>query len=48
MDEVLDLSRRSALTALSFADPDFGENPICALSNYSTYVLYHLPKLQAQ
>lgn len=43
--EVLDLSR-SSLTALSFADPDFGENPICSLCNYQTYVLYHLPKLQ--
>eukprot|EP00435_Cladocopium_sp_Y103_P048968 s1287_g14.t1 len=43
--EVLDLSR-SSLTALSFADPDFGENPICSLCNYPTYVLYHLPKLQ--
>ena len=108
--QVLDLSR-SSLTALSFADPDFGENPICSLClgsqklgekgttsrksmkigdlkvitylaglvalhliltasqgpsfpgesetcmklewrtvprcNYQTYVLYHLPKLQA-
>ncbi|CAK9101397.1 Leucine-rich repeat-containing protein 9 [Durusdinium trenchii] len=44
--EVLDLARRNSLTALSFADPDFGENPICTLCNYQTYILYHLPKLQ--
>ena len=30
LSEVLDLSR-SSLTALIFADPDFGENPICSL-----------------
>ena len=29
--QVLDLARRSSLTALSFADPDFGDNPICSL-----------------
>lgn len=31
MLQVLDLARRSSLTALSFADPDFGDNPICSL-----------------
>ncbi|CAE7193588.1 Lrrc9 [Symbiodinium natans] len=44
--EVISLSKLDALHTLSFADPDFGENPICFLCNYSTYVLYHLPKLQ--
>lgn len=27
---------------LAFYDPHFGENPICNLCNYQTYVLYHL------
>lgn len=44
--EVIALSRLDSLRTLSFADPDFGENPICFLCNYQTYVLYHLPKLQ--
>ncbi|CAJ1404219.1 unnamed protein product [Effrenium voratum] len=44
--EILDIARRTELCSLSFADPDFGENPICSLCNYQTYTLYHLPKLQ--
>jgi hypothetical protein len=30
------------LKILAFYDPHFGENPICNLCNYQTYVLYHL------
>eukprot|EP00931_Biecheleriopsis_adriatica_P065110 TRINITY_DN39743_c0_g1_i1.p1 TRINITY_DN39743_c0_g1~~TRINITY_DN39743_c0_g1_i1.p1 ORF type:complete len:1541 (+),score=395.74 TRINITY_DN39743_c0_g1_i1:64-4686(+) len=44
--EVLDLSRLRKLQELHFADPDWGENPICLLCNYQTYALYHLPMLQ--
>ena len=40
--EVLNLNRLPNLKVLSFYDPHFGENPICNLCNYQTYVLYHL------
>ena len=40
--EVLNLNRLPNLKILSFYDPHFGENPICNLCNYQTYVLYHL------
>jgi hypothetical protein len=39
---VLNLNRLPNLKVLSFYDPHFGENPICNLCNYQTYVLYHL------
>eukprot|EP00927_Polykrikos_kofoidii_P060458 TRINITY_DN55439_c0_g1_i1.p1 TRINITY_DN55439_c0_g1~~TRINITY_DN55439_c0_g1_i1.p1 ORF type:complete len:1435 (-),score=232.12 TRINITY_DN55439_c0_g1_i1:221-4525(-) len=44
--EVLELARHVGLRELSFADPDWGENPICQLCNYNTFILYHLPQLQ--
>jgi len=31
---------------LTFSDPHYGENPICHLCNYQTFVLYHLPQLK--
>ncbi|EGR31925.1 leucine rich repeat protein [Ichthyophthirius multifiliis] len=40
--EALNLNRLPNLKQLSFYDPHFGENPICNLCNYQTYVLYHL------
>lgn len=40
--EVLNLNRLAKLKTLAFYDPHFGENPICNLCNYQTYVLYHL------
>ena len=40
--EVLNLNRLPNLKVLAFKDPHFGENPLCNLSNYETYVLYHL------
>eukprot|EP00971_Amphidinium_carterae_P337679 6474604-Amphidinium_carterae.1 len=43
--EVLDFARLPCLKDLAFSDPDWGENPICTLCNYKTYVLYHLPFL---
>lgn len=44
--EVLHLSRLASLEICNFSDPNFGENPICNLSNYSIFVLFHLPQLQ--
>lgn len=43
--EVLNLNRLPCLSICTFNDPHYGDNPICNLCNYSTYVLYHLPKL---
>jgi Leucine-rich repeat (LRR) protein len=43
--EVLNLSRLPKLESVSFSDANYGENPICLLCNYSTYVLFHLPTL---
>lgn len=43
--EVLNLNRLPQLEQCNFLDPNFGDNPICSLCNYSTYVLFHLPNL---
>ncbi|KAJ3035656.1 Leucine-rich repeat-containing protein 9 [Rhizophlyctis rosea] len=43
--EVLFLARLPKLTSLCLSDPNFADNPICALCNYQTHVIYHLPKL---
>ena len=43
--EVLNLNRLPCLSICTFNDPHYGDNPICTLCNYSTYVLYHLPRL---
>ena len=43
--EVLNLNRLPCLSVCTFNDPHYGDNPICNLCNYSTYVLYHLPRL---
>ena len=43
--ELLNLNRLPSLRVATFYDPHFGDNPICNLCNYQTYVLYHLPHL---
>ncbi|KAG5457571.1 MAG: hypothetical protein BJ554DRAFT_2375, partial [Olpidium bornovanus] len=43
--DVLNLTSLPALTSLSLADPNFANNPICALCNYQTHLIYHLPRL---
>lgn len=43
--EVEELTALPHLSELNFADPDWGDNPICSLCNYWTYILYHLPQL---
>jgi Leucine-rich repeat (LRR) protein len=43
--EVLNLNRLPALRVLSFTDPHYGDNPVCALCNYQTYVMYQLNQL---
>lgn len=43
--EVLNLNRLPSLQSCSFSDFNYGENPICTLCNYQTFVLFHLPKI---
>jgi Leucine-rich repeat (LRR) protein len=43
--EVLNLNRLTKLQSCIFSDPHYGDNPICNLCNYQTYILYHLPNL---
>lgn len=44
--ELLNLNRLPSLRIATFFDPHYGDNPICNLWNYQTYVLYHLPNLE--
>jgi hypothetical protein len=43
--EILNLARLTSLKSLAFFDPHYGENPICSLCNYQTFVLYHLSSI---
>ncbi|CAH1791753.1 unnamed protein product [Owenia fusiformis] len=40
------LQRLPNLKHLGLKDPGYAANPVCLLCNYSTHVLYHLPKLE--
>ena len=44
--DLLHLANLPALRRLSLADPHFGPNPVCSLSNYDTFVLYHFPLVE--
>ena len=44
--EVEEITALPELRQLNFSDPDWGDNPICSLCNYWTYILYHHPHLQ--
>lgn len=46
LKEMLGLKRLPKLRTVSFSDPHYGENPMCGLSNYQIYVLYHLPRVE--
>ncbi|KAF0688537.1 Aste57867_19853 [Aphanomyces stellatus] len=39
------LTKLPALRTLSLSDPHFGDNPVCRLCNYQTYLLCQLPGL---
>lgn len=43
--EIRNLCRLPNLIRLSLVDPHYGDNPVCRLCNYQTYVLYHLSQL---
>lgn len=43
--ELLKLAPLEGLRSLTLQDPHFGDNPVCGLSNYKTYVAYHLTQV---
>lgn len=43
--EILHLAQLKKLSQLCLSDPNFSDDPICALCNYQTYVVHHLPNL---
>ena len=43
--EIHNLTRLPALTTLCLNEPHYGDNPVCNLCNYQTYVLYQLAGL---
>lgn len=43
--EALNLNRLAGLRVVAFQDPNYGDNPICNLCNYQTYILYHLRQI---
>ncbi|KAI8896203.1 hypothetical protein BC833DRAFT_598395 [Globomyces pollinis-pini] len=43
--EILHLASLKKLVQLCLSDPNYSDNPICALCNYQTYGVHHLPKL---
>ncbi|XP_073098407.1 leucine-rich repeat-containing protein 9 isoform X5 [Manis javanica] len=44
--DLTNLTRLRHLKDLCLNDPQYKNNPVCLLCNYSTHVLYHLPCLQ--
>lgn len=46
LEEVKLLLRLCSLKILCLSDPHFGENPVCRLVNYTTYMHYLFPRLQ--
>ncbi|XP_039271513.2 leucine-rich repeat-containing protein 9-like [Styela clava] len=45
LKDITHLTKLTKLVDLSFKDPLYSCNPVCLLCNYSTHILYHLPKL---
>ena len=43
--DLLNITRSTSLRKLAFNDPDWGDNPVCDLCNYQTYVFFHLQQL---
>lgn len=44
-EDVICLSELRSLSELTLVDPHWGPNPVCALSNYTTYLLQSLPRI---
>ncbi len=45
LSDLVHLSSLPHLTTLALCDPLYSPNPVAALCNYSTHLLYHLPTL---
>eukprot|EP00644_Phytophthora_capsici_P004087 jgi/Phyca11/131523/e_gw1.107.73.1 len=43
---LLSLTNLDKLTFLTLSDPHFGDNPVCRLCNYQTYLMCQLPRLE--
>lgn len=46
ISEIMKLKKLKSLKIISFFDPHFGENPICKIYNYQTFMLYHFNHLE--
>ena len=44
--DIPNLARMRRLSSLSFSEPHFGDNPLCSLCNYQTYLLFHMTHLR--
>ena len=44
--DIPNLARMRRLATLSFSEPHFGDNPLCSLCNYQTYLLFHMVHLR--
>lgn len=44
--DVLSLAKLPNLVALTLNDPTYAENPICALTNYQTHLIYNMRNLE--
>jgi Leucine-rich repeat len=44
--EVLKLTSLKSLKKLSLKDPNFADNPICALGNYKTFIVHHFTNIE--
>ena len=44
--DIPNLARMRRLATVSFNEPHFGDNPLCALCNYQTYLLFHMTHLR--
>lgn len=42
---LLSLTNLDQLTVLTLSDPHYGDNPVCKLCNYQTYLMCHLSRL---
>lgn len=45
LKEILRLTRLKSLKILSLNDPNYKANPVCSWSNYDTFIIHHLSRL---
>lgn len=44
--EVLNLNQLDKISILALSDPHFGENPVCSLCNYQTFMIFEFPNIK--